>query len=335
MAPDPMEMDVVLSRASTPTRRSEPVRLLVVDHQDMYSRQVLKHMLDEIKAGDDSPRDEIELEFLSHGEEAWERLRSGAIDIALVDDVSLNYAGFAAAAAKEGKVRETIMIACTADTSVGTDRLHALGVSDVLRKPLRVLELRHTLHKWLTAVASSVQSEETLRDTDLAPSTVPQADPGADLAPSTAVPSPAEKTSPILAAAPSPPPPEARFAGRVLLVEDDEITRLASDLIFQQLGICIDTAADGEEAMARLSRRDYDLILMDVNLPSISGYALVSWYKAMCEAEGRSVGYVVAVTADPDPETCSEFGMDKCLAKPLSTSWLSRALKDFWQARAV
>ena len=63
------------------------------------------------------------------------------------------------------------------------------------------------------------------------------------------------------------------FAGRILLVEDCEVTRLASELLLQQQGLCIDTATSGEEAMEMLSRnRDYDLILVDIHMPGLSGY---------------------------------------------------------------
>ena len=124
------------------------------------------------------------------------------------------------------------------------------------------------------------------------------------------------------------------FAGRILLVEDCEVTRLASELLLQQQGLCIDTATSGEEAMEMLSRnRDYDLILVDIHMPGLSGYALCSWYKEMCKTEGRATGIVVAVTADPDDQTCKEFGIDKCLPKPLSTSTIVNLLHEHWGER--
>ena len=64
----------------------------------------------------------------------------------------------------------------------------------------------------------------------------------------------------------------------------------------------------------------------------LSGYALCSWYKDMCRAAGRAIGYVVAITADPDDQTCREFGIDRCLAKPLSTACIVEMLREYWGA---
>ena len=84
-----------------------------------------------------------------------------------------------------------------------------------------------------------------------------------------------------------------------------------------------------------LQRRDYDLCLFDVNLPDLSGYALCSWYKEMCRTEERPAAYIVAVTADPDEVACQQFGIDQCLAKPLSTNTIVSLLRQHWQTRSA
>ena len=61
----------------------------------------------------------------------------------------------------------------------------------------------------------------------------------------------------------------------------------------------------------------------------MSGYALCSWYKEFCARTGTPVGYVVAVTADPDPPTCQQFGIDVCLPKPLSLQRVAEMLRYF------
>lgn len=103
----------------------------------------------------------------------------------------------------------------------------------------------------------------------------------------------------------------------------------------QQQGLYIDTATTGAEAMAHLQRRDYDLCLFDMHLPDLSGYALCSWYREMCRNQGRSAGFVVAVTADPDEKACREFGIDQCLGKPLSSSGIVAMLTQLWGAKGA
>ena len=66
----------------------------------------------------------------------------------------------------------------------------------------------------------------------------------------------------------------------------------------------------------------------------MSGYALCSWYKQMCRDEERPIGYVAAITAEPDEATSAAFGMDRCIPKPLSTQSIVDTLKAYWQIAA-
>jgi len=190
--------------------------------------------------------------------------------------------------------RPTILIACTADTTATRPLLEQYGIADVLVKPVTVQAMRHMLHKWLPRDASP---------------------PGEALV---------THQGPVRRSR------SGNVNERILLVEDCEVTLLATELLLQQQGLVLDTATSGEEAMEALSKRDYDLLLVDVQLPGVSGYALCSWYKEMCSESARACGRVVAVTADPDEQTCKEFGIDLCLPKPLSTHTIVQLLRDHW-----
>jgi len=103
------------------------------------------------------------------------------------------------------------------------------------------------------------------------------------------------------------------------MVEDCEVTAMATQCMFQEMGLWIDSVVDGEAGMRTLSgAATYDLILLDVNLPNMSGYALCSWYKEHCRTHDMRPATVVAVTSDPDREVCFEFGFDHVLPKPLT-----------------
>ena len=57
-----------------------------------------------------------------------------------------------------------------------------------------------------------------------------------------------------------------------------QVTAMATQCMFQEMGLWIDSVVDGEAGMSMLSgAATYDLILLDVNLPLMSGYALCSW----------------------------------------------------------
>ena len=299
--------------------------LLVVEDDD-FMRETMKAMLESINRKSVALHSELKIpalnlrvEYTASGEAAWDLMRAKRFDIALIDlhlpgvsGLDLSWCvkhvpdgGDSQQQAADGSHKtstlashETILIACTSDEDARS-RITEYGLHDVLPKPVSVMDLRHMLHKWLP---------RTLSDS-ITGLPVPQLEQPADLQ---------RNRSGV-------------FAGRVLLVEDDAITRSASVLVFQQLGLCADAAADGKEAMAYMSRRDYDLLLFDVHLPDLSGYALCSWYKAMCRDDGRAIGYVCAVTSDPDLQTCREFEIEQCLPKPLSTPMIVEALRDFWE----
>jgi len=269
----------------------------------------------------------ISLAFASTGETGWDLMRSGNFDIALVDihlpgvsglDLSWCYqqliinegtgaAGGPPNSGGSGRMapsqpretdQQTIIIAFTADQTASMEELKSYGIHDVLHKPVSTRALRHMLHKWLPRDCDRAVSNQALVTLEQ-PAGLQRNQSGT-------------------------------FAGRVLLVEDDEITRTATDLVFRQLGLHIEVCEDGDEAMAILRRRDFDLLLFDIELPTMSGYALASWYKQMCKETERHVGYVVAVTADPNPEACQQFEIDACLPKPLSTQRVVEALQNYW-----
>ena len=103
------------------------------------------------------------------------------------------------------------------------------------------------------------------------------------------------------------------------------MTQTRTKLLFEQHGLYIETVTSGEEAMSIIEkgmaqRRDFDLVLIDVHLPGMSGYALSSWYKDACRNAGRPCGHLVAITADPHDQICREFEFDHCLPKPISSA---------------
>ena len=256
----------------------------------------------------DTSRFRINVHFAKTGESGLLLLKSGAFDIAIIDvhlggnvsglDISWSYQKMLFSRTDDEIIPQTIAVACTSDTLTTQEKVERFGFHDLVKKPVSLPTLRHVLHKWMPR-------RETCMDRYLLPAALlgqrDSATPS-DAAPSTT---------------------------RILLVEDCEVTRSASDLVFRQLGLCIDTVSNGEAAIKRFEKHEYDLCLFDLNLPSMSGYALCSWYKEFCARTGTPVGYVVAVTADPDPPTCQQFGIDVCLPKPLSLQRVAEMLRYF------
>ncbi|WER48417.1 response regulator [Cupriavidus sp. WKF15] len=105
---------------------------------------------------------------------------------------------------------------------------------------------------------------------------------------------------------------------RVLLVEDNEINREVATHLLQQAGITPDTAENGAIALELLAGQDYDLVLMDMQMPVMDGFEATRHIRANPRLASLPV---VAMTANALPEDrnrCLAAGMDDHIAKPIS-----------------
>ncbi len=120
----------------------------------------------------------------------------------------------------------------------------------------------------------------------------------------------------------------APLAGRVLVVEDQPLNREVADGMLSALGVTVETAANGVEALERLGRESYDLVLMDCEMPVMDGFSATRALRRS-EAPGRHLP-VVALTADvtrEGREACLAAGMDDHLGKPFTREALSAMLQ--------
>lgn len=92
---------------------------------------------------------------------------------------------------------------------------------------------------------------------------------------------------------------------RVLLVEDDQFNRLILGRLFQIMDIKHDEANDGEEAVMLAKEKKYDLILMDIVLPVMDGYAAT---RKIRELPGYHDKTIIALTADISEKVQKEVG---------------------------
>ncbi len=114
-----------------------------------------------------------------------------------------------------------------------------------------------------------------------------------------------------------------RNGGCILVVEDNPVSQKVARRMLDRLGLRCDMAASGAAALARISQKSYDLILMDLNLPDMSGIDLTRQIRAQ-EGEVMHVP-IVAMTADAmagTRERCLEAGMDDYLSLPVTLSGL-------------
>jgi PAS domain S-box-containing protein len=122
--------------------------------------------------------------------------------------------------------------------------------------------------------------------------------------------------------------------GRILLAEDGEANQLVAAAILRKAGYAVDLARDGEEAVGAARTAAYDLVLMDVRMPRMDGFAATAAIRAMAGAAGRVP--ILAMTASAmagDREKCIAAGMDGHLPKPMDRAGLLGAVAQALDAR--
>ena len=181
-----------------------------------------------------------------------------------------------------------IMLTSTSETGEAGERRSA-GILKTISKPIRQSELREVLRGVLTEAG-------TLR---VRPK-----------------------------AAPAPDDAAGSLHGHVLLAEDNVINQQVCLAMLTGLGLTVDVVDDGEQAVAQVHRRPYDLVLMDCQMPILDGYRATSTIRAGWSPDRPRLP-IVALTANAmqgDRAECLAAGMDDYLAKPFTREQLETVL---------
>lgn len=119
------------------------------------------------------------------------------------------------------------------------------------------------------------------------------------------------------------------FSGRVLLAEDNPVNQAVAVGMLEALGLTVEIASNGEEAVERATAETYDVILMDCQMPFMDGFEATGTIRQMESENSRSPVPIIAVTANAlkgDRENCLNAGMDEYLTKPFTSEQLSSVL---------
>jgi signal transduction histidine kinase/CheY-like chemotaxis protein len=264
-------------------------RALVVDDNDTNRR-----ILAEVLRGWN-----VEATMAASGESALQeveaaRERGHRYDILLVDVHMPGMDGFALVAELQARfgVAGSAILMLTSDRRPGdSERCRALGVTQHLIKPIKHDELRRALNALI--------DEREGRST------------------------PASNAGAVLAQAAS----MRRL--RVLVAEDNAVNQRLATAMLARLGHEAVIAGDGADAVAAVAQHQFDVVFMDVQMPTMSGFDATA---AIRDAE-RGTGVrvpIVAMTAHAmagDRERCLAAGMDDYITKPVSLAAIDGALR--------
>ncbi|MFN3932469.1 MAG: ATP-binding protein [Brevundimonas sp.] len=126
----------------------------------------------------------------------------------------------------------------------------------------------------------------------------------------------------------APPPPSL---GRVLVVDDNATNRRVAELILQTIGVEVDCAEEGQQALEAFLANRYDAILMDMMMPVMDGMAATRAIRDLESERGLARTPIIMLTANTLPqhvEASLQAGADLHLPKPMSAPALFEALAE-------
>lgn len=120
----------------------------------------------------------------------------------------------------------------------------------------------------------------------------------------------------------------------VLLVEDIELNVIVARSVLEKLGNSVDVAMTGKAALEMFKPGEYDLVLLDIQLPDMTGLDISRELTKRYPRE--DLPPLVALTANvlKDKQEYLNAGMDDVLSKPLSVPALTAMIKKFWDTQA-
>jgi signal transduction histidine kinase/DNA-binding response OmpR family regulator len=290
----------------------DDLSILVVDDNDTH-RSIIENYLDSWG---------VNFASTANGPDAlqllYERLAADALPhIAVIDWAMPGMDGFALAQAiRQNKAFQSIkLILVTGFDKKGRgQQAVTAGFSAYLTKPLKKSFL-------LDAIMEVLDEASPIRT-------------------GSAVQPPPEPRDLSMSARPLPPEPKHGSNGRaplangtmeppILLVEDNPVNQKLALMQLKKLGFSADLANNGHDALEQLSRRTYQIVLMDCQMPIIDGFETAREIRKREQRTGSHIP-IIAMTANAmkgDAERCYEAGMDDYLSKPVKLELLGEKVK--------
>ena len=118
----------------------------------------------------------------------------------------------------------------------------------------------------------------------------------------------------------------------ILLTEDNPVNQKVALRVLKHLGYQADVVNNGREAVEAIESKSYDLILMDIQMPEMSGLEATEYIREREIASQLAPVAIVAITANAshdDQFTCSDAGMNDYISKPIQIDKLKDILQRY------
>lgn len=121
------------------------------------------------------------------------------------------------------------------------------------------------------------------------------------------------------------------FPLRILLAEDNDLNLQLMTLMFQQLGFQFEVAQNGEEALEKVKNQDFDVVLMDVQMPFMNGLEATREIRKLKGKENLIIIGLSANVFEEDQHKALESGMNDYLTKPIRLALLADKLEYYYR----
>ena len=118
----------------------------------------------------------------------------------------------------------------------------------------------------------------------------------------------------------------SREKRKILLAEDNPLNQEVALGLLQKIGLIVDVASNGNEAIVEATREKYDLILMDVQMPGVDGLEATRSIRMLPEYKTTPILAMTANAFASDKAECLEAGMNDHIAKPVTPESLYRII---------
>jgi two-component system, sensor histidine kinase RpfC len=129
-------------------------------------------------------------------------------------------------------------------------------------------------------------------------------------------------------------PSHSKEGRRILIAEDSDMNRQVFKGILEYLGLVVVFANSGIEALKRLKEDVFDLFIVDIQMPGMSGFEVITRYKSLYPEDARIP--IVVVTGDVTREVqdeCIELGVDRFLSKPVESEKMRKVVTELLSCR--
>jgi PAS domain S-box-containing protein len=298
--PLPAEKENLQSSRQLPKELSG-LRVLIVDDNEL-SRGVMQEQLSSWAIRNRTV-ESVEQMYESLGT-AWAVGDPFQITIIEQDLPNLNLGDFARSIKTDPALRETSFInLASRSKKKGNHCLPVEGFSACLLKPVRQSQL-------MNALASIWGNAHELNEKDTKAVASKQYKHAAT------APQKTEAGDPVYA--------------HVLLAEDNAVNQKVAMLLLKKIGCMVDVANNGREALDKVKENNYDMVIMDCQMPVMDGYQATESIRRL--ADYRREIPIIALTANAmqgDKERCLEAGMDDYLSKPVKSIDLEKKVRQW------